>query len=55
MLVNNVYCVLCVKVCEVEGEMRELLMEVKKEKAAMEARAQKMTLALHQLQRDFTQ
>ena len=42
------------KVREVEGEMRELLMEVAKEKRTMEARAQRLSLALHQLQQDFS-
>lgn len=35
--------------------MRELLAEVAKEKRAMEGRVQRMSLALHQLQQDFTQ
>ena len=47
-------CVMCVKVCDVEGEMRELLAEVAKEKRAMEARAQRLTQTLQQLQQDFS-
>ena len=35
--------------------MRELLAEVSREKKAMEVRAHKVSLALHQLQQDFTQ
>ena len=34
--------------------MRELLVEVTREKQAMEARGQRMSLALQQLQQDFT-
>ena len=44
----------CVQVGEVEREMRELLVEVGKEKRAMEARAQRLSLALHQLQEDLS-
>jgi leucine-rich repeat/coiled-coil domain-containing protein 1 len=42
------------KVSTVEGEMRELLVEVTREKQAMESRVQRMSLALQQLQQDFT-
>ena len=44
----------CVQVREVEVEMRELLAEVAKEKTAMDARAQRLSLALHQMQQDLT-
>ena len=47
-------CLCVVKVRNVEGEMRQLLTEVGKEKRAIEARAQKLSLVLHQLQQDFS-
>ena len=44
----------CVQVCAVEGEMRELLSEVTREKRAMEGRVQRLSLALHKLQQDIS-